>query len=182
MTPTLRPSTKIKGALCNQTVLLRALEPEDIELLYTVENDMSGWISSDTIAPYSRDALMRYLVTNDPNPFVTGQIRLVIEDCKTGDLLGLLDFYEISHMHHHCKVGIYVLESKRRRGFAKAAIQLGVEYVAEWLDVRQLLALVCVNNEPSIHLFRSVGFHEVGTLRNWHKSLDVSLFQLSTSD
>lgn len=181
MTPTLKPAKNIKSSLCSSTIILRALEPEDIELLYTVENDISSWISSDTVAPYSRDALMRYLVTNDPNPFVTGQIRLVIEDCVTGELVGLLDFYDISHVHHHCKVGIYILDSKRRQGFAKEVISLGADYVSEWLDVRQLLALVCVDNEPSIRLFRSTGFHRVGTLKSWHKSIDVAIFQLSLS-
>lgn len=36
---------------------LRPLEPEDLELLYTIENDPSLWDTSNTDAPYSRFAL-----------------------------------------------------------------------------------------------------------------------------
>ena len=35
-------------------IYLRALEPEDLEFVYQIENDESIWEISNTITPYSR--------------------------------------------------------------------------------------------------------------------------------
>jgi len=40
-------------------IILRALEPEDLELLYEWENDMANWLISNTLAPFSRFTLKR---------------------------------------------------------------------------------------------------------------------------
>ena len=40
---------------------LRALEPEDLEFVYKVENDESVWEVSNTNAPYSRFLIKEYL-------------------------------------------------------------------------------------------------------------------------
>ena len=38
----------------NDTIRLRALEPEDLDLLYAWENDTSLWEFGSTLVPYSR--------------------------------------------------------------------------------------------------------------------------------
>ena len=50
--------------LKNDLVTLRALEPTDLDILYKWENDTALWVVSDTVAPYSREALWQYLETN----------------------------------------------------------------------------------------------------------------------
>lgn len=35
-------------------IRLRALEPEDLELLYSWENNLSYWVISNTITPFSK--------------------------------------------------------------------------------------------------------------------------------
>ena len=47
--------------LSNDKITLRAMEPSDIDLIYKWENDTSLWTVSDTVAPYSREALMLYI-------------------------------------------------------------------------------------------------------------------------
>ena len=39
-------------------IILRALEPEDVELLYTWENDHLIWQVSNTLIPFSRGAMV----------------------------------------------------------------------------------------------------------------------------
>ena len=39
-------------------VQLRALEPEDIDFLYNLENDRTLWEVSETQAPFSRQLLL----------------------------------------------------------------------------------------------------------------------------
>ena len=43
------------------TVKLRALEPEDLEILYTIENNQSEWNVGATNVPYSRYVLRDYI-------------------------------------------------------------------------------------------------------------------------
>ena len=41
---------------------LRALEPQDLDLLYTIENQQEMWDVCDTNVPYSRFDLDQYLL------------------------------------------------------------------------------------------------------------------------
>jgi diamine N-acetyltransferase len=40
--------------LQGENIALRALEPEDLEFLFSVENDTAGWELSNTQAPFSK--------------------------------------------------------------------------------------------------------------------------------
>ena len=42
-------------------IRLRALEPEDIDTLYKWENDTRIWKMSNTVAPFSRYTLRRFI-------------------------------------------------------------------------------------------------------------------------
>lgn len=44
-------------------VRLRALEPEDLDLLYTIENDRELWNIGNTNMPYSRFFLHEYIAS-----------------------------------------------------------------------------------------------------------------------
>ena len=44
-------------------IRLRALEPEDLDLLYKIENDMKLWNVGATNVPYSRYTLHDYIAT-----------------------------------------------------------------------------------------------------------------------
>ena len=53
--------------LQNETILLRAVEPEDLEVLYKWENDTSIWDVGNTRQPYSMYMLKQYIDQNDKN-------------------------------------------------------------------------------------------------------------------
>ena len=42
-------------------IYLRALEPEDLEFIHTIENDESLWELSNTITPYSKFLIKQYM-------------------------------------------------------------------------------------------------------------------------
>lgn len=169
----------VKKRQANKRLKLRAIEPEDVDLLYEVENDMSHWAVTDTTAPFSRDLLMQYANTYDADPFRSGQLRLVIEKVDKKIPVGILDFYEISCLHSHAKVGIYILAPWRGYGFAYEAIQMGAEFSMRELNLKHLLAIIDSSHAESLHLFRKCGFIDAGILRKWHRGRDVSLLQIS---
>ena len=45
-------------------VKLRAMEPEDLDLLYSIENDMVLWNVGTTNVPYSRYVLHDYIANS----------------------------------------------------------------------------------------------------------------------
>ena len=65
----------IEATICR----LRALEPEDLELMYGWENDMQIWRVSGTVAPFSRHVLSRLIEEQQFDIYATRQMRLVIE-------------------------------------------------------------------------------------------------------
>ena len=49
------------NALETDIIKLRALEPEDIDILYRWENDPKVWKVSGTVAPFSKYILRRFI-------------------------------------------------------------------------------------------------------------------------
>ena len=60
-------------------IRLRALEPEDLEWLYSVENDEELWQWGSSNVPYSRYTLKTYIAESRHDIYADGQLRLVIE-------------------------------------------------------------------------------------------------------
>ena len=69
--------TSLEGSLTR----LRAVEPEDVELLYTWENDPAVWAVSGTTEPFSREQIERFISRQleGGDLLRTGQLRLMIE-------------------------------------------------------------------------------------------------------
>mgnify|MGYP001790053284 CR=1 FL=1 len=61
-------------------VRLRAMEPEDLDMLYHIENDRSLWNVSATNVPYSRYALHNYIADAKNDIYIDGQLRMMIEN------------------------------------------------------------------------------------------------------
>lgn len=47
--------------LTNERIYLRAVEPEDLDIMYEMENDPSMWDISSFTVPYSRFVLKQYI-------------------------------------------------------------------------------------------------------------------------
>ena len=79
-----------------QQITLRALEEEDIELLYKWENDMDIWEVSNTLTPFSRYQLKKYIEQAQLDIFQTKQLRLIIdlEENEKTLTVGLIDLFD----------------------------------------------------------------------------------------
>ena len=100
--------------LSNDRVRLRALEPEDLELLYRWENDPELWEVGNTLAPYSRYILKEYIAGSDRSIYESRQLRFMIEECDTGTSVGIVDL--IGRLAVLCwTVGIKDVASLRKR-------------------------------------------------------------------
>ena len=103
---------------------LRALEPDDLDFLYDLENDPSIWGVSDTLAPVSRHALREYLAHAGADFYVVRQQRLVITTEIGSPAVGVADLFDYDPLHQRAGVGITILGRERRRGHARQALEL----------------------------------------------------------
>lgn len=69
--------------LKGKQVFLRALEPEDLEFIFAIENDVSIWEISNTQTPYSKYLLKEYLNNAHKDIYEIKQLRLVISNYET---------------------------------------------------------------------------------------------------
>jgi diamine N-acetyltransferase len=166
-----------------QNIRLRALEPEDLELLYDWENDMSNWIISNTVIPFSRYILKTYLENSHKNIYETGQLRLMIDHLPDKITVGTIDIFDFDPFHKRAGVGILIAnETYRRRGLASMALTCLIGYCFKTLQLHQLYCNILSNNCESIDLFKKVGFVQTGQKKDWIKTpegyFDEYLFQL----
>lgn len=166
----------------DKTVRLRALEPDDVDILYAWENDPRVWEVSDTLAPYSKETLRKFIADQQYDIFRTRQLRLVVSRTDDGAPVGLMDIFDFDPLNRRAAVGILIYaDADRRRGYASEALDLAAAYASEALGLHQLYCSVGVDNDASVKLFESRGFERTGVRRDWLRRndgwLDEILFQ-----
>lgn len=169
--------------LKNDLIALRAVEPEDLDILYRWENATDLWIHGNTLAPYSKLVLRQYI--NDAlemDIYQSKQLRLMIDLVETGVTIGTIDLYEIDAHNRKGGIGILIDEDYRKKRYATQALELMADYAFNFLYLHQLFAYISVNNKKSITLFEKAGYKEVGILKHWIQNgesfEDVQISQL----
>lgn len=153
--------------LSGEHIYLRALEPEDLEFLYELENNASIWEISGTTTPYSKHVLKLYLENAHKDIYEAKQLRLSI-CAKDEKVVGLIDLFDFDPKNRRVGVGIIVLKDKNRnKGIGAEALSLLSDYAFKSLDVKQLYANVMIDNAASVHLFEKSGFVKVGVKKDW---------------
>lgn len=162
----------IEATICR----LRALEPEDLELMYGWENDMQIWRVSGTVAPFSRHVLSRLIEEQQFDIYATRQMRLVIE--HDGQAVGAVDLFEFDPHNRRSGVGIIVDSQHRAQGLGHDALKALEQYAQQTLHLHQLWCSVTVDNEASLKLFRKAGYVECGLRREWILTSDGALDEI----
>ena len=99
--------------LKGEHIHLRALEPEDLEVLYALENDPDIWEVSGTLTPYSKKVLRDYLERSHQDIYEMKQLRLAI--CTDpGSPIGLIDLYDFDPKHLRAGLGIGISQAGDR--------------------------------------------------------------------
>lgn len=170
-----------KEWLKNNILKLRSPEPEDLELLYTMENDTSLWSVGDSTLPYSRHTLRKYLEHSKQDIFSEQQARFIIE-YNDGTATGMIDLANYDPLNNRAELCIGLLSKYRGKGIGKNAIQLLTDYSKGVLNLHQIYAYIPTDNTISRKLFQSTGFIETATLTHWirreNKYIDAILSQL----
>ena len=153
-------------------IRFRALEPEDIDLLFEWENDAEIWEISNTFEPFSKYILAKYIKDSNRDIYESKQIRMIIETLE-GKAVGAIDLFDFDPFHFRAGVGILIHDEKDRKlGYASDSLKLLCSYATNYLRLHQLYANISEDNLASIHLFKSNGFELIGTKKEWRRTLD----------
>ena len=153
--------------IASEICRLRALEPEDLEVMYGWENDMELWRVSGTVAPFSRHMLSRLIEEQQYDIYATRQLRLVVERKSDGVVVGAVDLFDFEPQHQRAGVGIVISQPYRRCGYAADALRVVERYAREVLRLNQLWCSVTEDNAASLALFDSAGYERCGLRREW---------------
>lgn len=160
----------MKKYLENDVVSLRAIEAEDIELLYKWENDEETWEVSHTVVPFSKYILALYIKNSDKDIYETKQLRLMI-DSGNGKTVGAIDMFDFDPLNARAGIGILIYsKDDRSKGYASAALGLVIGYCFKKLKLHQLYSNIDTSNGSSIQLFKKFGFEICGTKKHWLQS------------
>lgn len=147
-------------------VRLRAMEPEDLDALYRIENDRDVWDVGENNVPYSRYILHDYIANASADIYADKQVRMVVEN-EEGQLVGVADVVNFCPSHARAEVSIVICREHRKKGYARAAIRQIMEYALRTLHLHLLYAVVREDNMPSLNLFSSLGFKSKMVLEDW---------------
>lgn len=154
--------------LKGDNIYLRALEPEDLEFIHTIENDESIWEISNTQTPYSRFLIKQYLEHAHKDIFEVKQLRLVISNYEHL-AIGMIDLFDFDFKNKRAGIGILIKEpNDRLKGFGREALKLLIDYSFKHLDLHQLYCNISQENDASIKLFSKQGFKEIGLKKDWN--------------
>jgi diamine N-acetyltransferase len=149
-------------------ITLRAVEPEDLDLLYVWENDRSVWHVGNTLVPFSKYQLKQYIASDPSNIFTHLQMRLMIDCRQRASPVGIIDLFDFEPIHKRAAVGLLIASEKdRRQGYAKNALLQMIEYCRNILYLNQIYCNVAASNIPCINLFKKLNFNITGTKKEW---------------
>lgn len=170
-------------------IRLRAAEPEDLELAYKLENDISLWQYGCASAPYSRYTLRQYLEQNTADIFADKQVRLTIDirqdislnpqlcsaasPCEDPATLGpqwmpvgFVDLFNFEPLHNRAELGMALLPRFEGQGFGHRALGLLLDYVKA-IHLHTLYAIISADNKKASRIFELAGFTPSALLCDW---------------
>jgi diamine N-acetyltransferase len=169
--------------LTGKNILLRALEPEDLEFIYAIENDENIWEMSNTQTPYSKFLIKQYLENAQQDIYEAKQLRLAI--CKKDNFsaIGLIDLFEFDARNNRAGIGLIIKEDiDKNKGFGSEAVALLIDYCFLKLNLNQIFANIGTKNTASLKLFAKFGFEKIGVKKQWNiingSYQDEAMFQL----
>ena len=147
-------------------IKLRALEPEDLDFLYEMENDESLWAVGCTNVPYSRQVLLDYITSATADIYIDKQVRMMVEN-EDGEVVGIIDLMNFDPRNLRAELGIVIKKQFSGKGLAVSAVRHLQQYAKNILHLHQIYAIVADNNEKAVKMLQTAGFQGDRMLLGW---------------
>lgn len=133
---------------------LRPLERNDLHFVHQLDNNshiMRYWFEE----PY--EAYVELVQLYDQHVHDQSERRFILES-DDGDMVGLVELVEITHIHRRAEFQIIVAPAAQGRGYAERATRLAIEYAFCVLNLYKLYLYVDKENHKAIHIYQKCGF------------------------
>ena len=161
--------------------MLRAAEPEDLDLMYLIENETALWNYGSANVPYSMYSLRRFIEQTGNDINTDGQVRLLIALNDNRDAIGFVDLQNYDLRHRRAEVGIVILPEWQQQGLGCEVLSVLSRYAHQHLFIHQLYAFVSAGNPAAQALFSKAGYNRTATLPHWLRNgeewQDAMLYQ-----
>ena len=165
----------------NEKIKLRAVEPEDLDVLYRWENNPNYWHAGELRVPYSKFALKQYILSSGENIYESKQLRFMIDSKMLNETVGTIDLFDFDVFNSRVALGLLIDEPYRGKGFAEESVMLIEKFVFDYLKINQLYAKIPEINQASGTLFVKLGYEKNCILKDWTSTetgfANVILFQ-----
>ena len=149
-----------------RSIRLRAMEPEDLDFLYEIENDETIWNLGNTNVPYSHSVLLDYITSSKADIYADRQVRMMVEN-ERHEPIGIVDLVNFDPRHCRAELGIVIKSTFRNQGYAMATLHKICDYAKNVVHLHQIYAVVDKNNEKCIRLLKRFGFQGDTELKGW---------------
>ncbi|MCG8410729.1 MAG: GNAT family N-acetyltransferase [Bacteroidales bacterium] len=174
--------------LNGKNIHLRAIEPNDIDIIHKWENNSDIWHLSNTIVPFSKYIIHQFIENSHHDIFQNKQLRLMIDRVDKGknETIGTIDLFDFDPLHKRAGIGILIANNKDRgKGYASEALDILINYCFSILQLNQLYCNITTDNKQSIKLFENKDFELVGIKKDWllfaGEKKDEAMYQLLNS-
>tara|TARA_X000001036_G_C20449364_1_gene712696 strand:+ start:200 stop:706 length:507 start_codon:yes stop_codon:yes gene_type:complete len=146
---------------------LRALEPEDIDVMFSIENDSKLWRYSNRNEPYSKYTLRKYIEIQSQDISESKQKRFVLSN-NDKIIFGFIDLFDFESFHRRAGVGLVILSDFRSQGFGSKGLNLIENHSKLYYNLHILYANIAYENKESIFLFKKMKYDLVGVKKKWN--------------
>ncbi|MEM4986630.1 spermidine N1-acetyltransferase [Collimonas sp. H4R21] len=133
---------------------LRPLERNDLHFVHQLDNNshiMRYWFEE----PY--EAYVELVQLYDQHVHDQSERRFILES-DNGEMVGLVELVEITHIHRRAEFQIIVAPGAQGKGYAERATRLAIEYAFCVLNLYKLYLYVDKENHKAIHIYQKCGF------------------------
>ena len=145
--------------LKSHQISLRLLEDNDLEFLYSIENNPDNKKYGSSNGYISKKTLKAYIKNSGADISVYGQQRFIIE--LNNISIGLIDLFDFDQINRSAFVGVIVINEYQNKNYGSKALELLISYSWNKLDLLSLYVTINPVNNISISLFNKFYFKKI---------------------
>ncbi len=148
---------KISG----KNVYLSPMNEEDapVYALWMNDKEIADNMGSSTMV-YAEETVRDWMMDN------AGEYQFSVIERATDTLVGHCAISQVTHTFQRAEVCLYIGEEENRdRGYGKEVLSLLLQFCFDTLHMHNVMLKVFSFNERAIHMYKTVGFQEIGRRR-----------------
>jgi len=165
----------------SKRIKLRLLEPDDMKQIVEWRNTEQSYNSFLSFVPLNLDRQMKWY-NSQVYDFTQSNFAVIHKD--TGLMIGMIGIYDIDNASRKCEWGRILIGHPEflNQGYGREAIEVVLEYAFDYLNMNRVQCTCIGSNRKVITLYKSIGFTEEGTFRDYvfknNKYDNVVLFSI----